>query len=163
LAQARSGEIPMARLNDAVRRVLRVKARYGLFGKGKPSARPFGGQFGLLGSPAHRAVARQAVRESLVLLKNQRQLLPLSPKLDVLKKLDAAGIPVVSVFLSGRPLWVNPEINASDAFVAAFLPGSEGGGVADVLFRNAKGRASHDFHGKLSFSWPKRADQTPLN
>jgi beta-glucosidase len=261
LAQARSGEIPMARLDDAVRRVLRVKIRYGLFDKGKPSARPLGGQFNLLGSPAHRAVARRAVRESLVLLKNERQVLPLSPRVDVLvagdgadnipkqsggwtitwqgtdvsnadfghgqsiwsgieqavgtaggratldaegnyrrkpdvaivvfgenpyaemvgdrptleyspadkkdlellKRLKAAGIPVVSVFLSGRPLWVNPEINASDAFVAAFLPGSEGGGVADVLFRNPKGRAGHDFRGKLSFSWPKRADQTPLN
>jgi beta-glucosidase len=58
---------------------------------------------------------------------------------------------------------VNPELNASDAFVAAFLPGSEGGGVADVLFRKADGKIGYDFHGKLSFSWPKRGDQTPLN
>jgi len=70
---------------------------------------------------------------------------------------------VVSVFLSGRPLWVNPEINASDAFVAAFLPGSEGGGVADLLFANADGSVRNDFHGRLSYSWPRRADQTPLN
>jgi beta-glucosidase len=216
----------------------------------------------LLGSPEHRAVARQAVRESLVLLKNSRQLLPLSPKMNVLvagdgadniakqsggwtitwqgtgltnanfphaqsiwggineavsaaggkatlsadgsysakpdvaivvfgedpyaefvgdrprslefspadkkdlellRKLKAAGIPVVSIFLSGRPMWVNPEINASDAFVAAFLPGSEGGGISDVLFRKAGGSVNYDFHGKLSYSWPKRADQTPLN
>ena len=40
---------------------------------------------------------------------------------------------MVSIFLSGRPLWVNPELNASDAFVAAWLPGSEGGGIADVI------------------------------
>src|SRR5690606_24864335 len=53
--------------------------------------------------------------------------------LALLKKLKEQGIPVVSVFLSGRPLWVNPELNASDAFVAAWLPGSEGAGVADVL------------------------------
>jgi beta-glucosidase len=72
-------------------------------------------------------------------------------------------VPVVAVFLSGRPMWVNPEINASDAFVAAFLPGSEGGGVADVLFRAKDGAIRNDFKGKLSYSWPKRADQTPLN
>ena len=73
------------------------------------------------------------------------------------------GIPVVAVFLSGRPMWVNPELNASDAFVAAFLPGSEGGGVADVLFANADGSVRNDFRGRLSYSWPRRADQTPLN
>src|SRR4051794_19108352 len=70
LAQVRSGEIPMARLNDAVRRVLRVKLRAGLFDKGRSSARPYAGKFEFLGSAAHRAIARQAVRESLVLLKN---------------------------------------------------------------------------------------------
>jgi beta-glucosidase len=261
LARARSGEIPMQRLDDAVRRLLRVKARYGLFKKPKPSERPLAGQFDLLGSAEHRAVARQAVRESLVLLKNRGQILPLSPRMNVLvagdgadnipkqsggwtitwqgldiansdipngqsiwggiqekvraaggratlnvegrferkpdvaivvfgenpyaemvgdrptveyspadkkdlellKKLKAAGVPTVSVFLSGRPMWVNPELNASDAFVAAFLPGSEGGGVADVLFRDAAGQVRNDFKGKLSFSWPKRADPSPLN
>jgi beta-glucosidase len=80
-----------------------------------------------------------------------------------MQRLKAAGIPVVALFLSGRPMWVNPELNASDAFVAAFLPGGEGGGVADVLFRDAGGKVRHDFKGKLSYSWPKRADQTPLN
>jgi len=262
LAQVRSGEIPMARLDDAVRRILRVKIRAGLFEKGRPSSRPFAGRFELLGAPEHRAVARQAVRESLVLLKNEDKLLPLSPKLDLLvagdgadniskqaggwtitwqgsgltnkdfphaqsiwsgideavraaggtatlspdgsfarkpqaaivvfgeepyaefvgdrprsleyspadkkdlellKRLKAAGIPTVAIFLSGRPMWVNPELNASDAFVAAFLPGSEGGGVADLLFRKADGTVNHDFRGRLSYSWPKRADQTPLN
>lgn len=261
LAQVKAGEIPMERLDDAVRRILRVKMRAGIFDKPKPSARPFAGQFELLGSPEHRAVARQAVRESLVLLKNENKLLPVSPKanilvagdgadnipkqsggwtitwqgtgitnadfpngqsiwggikeaadaaggkatlsvdgsfaqkpdvavvvfgedpyaefvgdrrnleyspaekkdLELLRKLKAAGVPTVAVFLSGRPMWVNPEINASDAFVAAFLPGSEGGGVADVLLRAADGSIRHDFKGKLSFSWPKRLDQTPLN
>ena len=261
LAQVRSGEIPMARLDDAVRRILRVKLRANMWEKGKPSSRPFAGQFDLLGSAEHRAVARQAVRESLVLLKNQNKVLPLSPRLNVLvagdgadniakqsggwtltwqgtgvantdfpngqsifggieetvraaggtatlspdgsfkakpnvaivvfgedpyaefvgdrpgleyspadkkdlellRRLKKAGIPVVSVFLSGRPMWVNPEINASDAFVAAFLPGSEGGGVADVLFSDASRNVRSDFKGKLSYSWPKRADQTPLN
>ncbi|HEX8263028.1 MAG TPA: putative glycoside hydrolase, partial [Allosphingosinicella sp.] len=83
--------------------------------------------------------------------------------LDLLRKLKAADVPVVAVFLSGRPMWVNPELNASDAFVAAFLPGSEGAGIADVLFRDASGRVRHDFKGRLSYSWPRRADQTPLN
>jgi beta-glucosidase len=262
LKQVQSGEIPMSRLDDAVRRILRVKLRAHMFDKGAPSTRPLGGHFELLGSAEHRAVARQAVRESLVLLKNAHELLPLSPRLDVLvagdgadniskqsggwtitwqgtgltnadfphaqsiwsgvdqavhaaggkatlsadgsysakpnvaivvfgedpyaefvgdrprslefspadkkdlellRKLKAAGIPTVSVFLSGRPMWVNPELNASDAFVAAFLPGGEGGGIADVIFRRPDGRVHYDFHGKLSYSWPKRADQTPLN
>jgi beta-glucosidase len=262
LAQARSGAIPMARLDDAVRRILRVKVRAGLFEKGRPSSRPFAGHFELLGAPEHRAVARQAVRESLVLLKNNGHVLPLKPSLNILvagdgadnipkqaggwtitwqgtgttnadfphaqsifagiqermaaagghatlsvdgsysarpdaaivvfgenpyaefvgdrprsleyspadkkdlellRRLKAAGIPVVAIFLSGRPMWVNPELNASDAFVAAFLPGSEGGGVADVIFRKADGTPAYDFHGKLSYSWPIRADQTPIN
>lgn len=251
LAAARSGKLPAARLDDAVRRILRVKLRQGIFEAGKPSARPYAGQFELLGAPEHRAVARQAVRESLVLLKNAGGVLPLKPgarilvagdgadnltkqtggwtlswqgtdtkradfpnaqsiweglreaagdratlspdgsyttKPDVaivvfgedpyaefqgdrpdvafddkagalatLKKLKSAGIPTVSVFLSGRPLWVNPHLNASDGFVAAWLPGSEGGGVADLLLGKA------DFKGKLPYSWPKRADQTALN
>jgi beta-glucosidase len=80
-----------------------------------------------------------------------------------MRRLRADGIPVVAVFLSGRPMWVNPELNAADAFVAAFLPGSEGGGVADVLFGNADGTVRQDFRGRLSYSWPRRPDQTPLN
>jgi beta-glucosidase len=67
------------------------------------------------------------------------------------------------VFLSGRPLWVNPELNASDAFVAAWLPGSEGGGIADVLVAGADGKPRHDFSGKLPFSWPRTAAQLELN
>jgi beta-glucosidase len=256
LAQVRAGKISRQRLDDAVRRILRVKMRAGLFEAGRPSSRPLAGQYELLGAPEHRAVARQAVRESLVLLKNEKHLLPLSPRqhvlvagdaaddiarqsggwtitwqgtgvdrshfpgatsildgireavtraggsvqwsrdasftarpdvaivvygetpyaefegdirtleyragdkrdLALLQQLRAAGIPAVSVFLSGRPLWVNPEINASSAFVAAWLPGSEGAGVADVLFAGIDGAAAHDFKGKLSFAWPR----TPL-
>lgn len=257
LAHVKAGTIPMERLDDAVRRVLRVKFRMGLFEKPKPSRRALGGRFDLLGAPEHRAVARQAVRESLVLLKNQGGVLPLDPRkrilvaggaadnlsqqtggwtltwqgdgttradfpnaesiwqglqaqieaaggtavhsadgsydrkpdaaivvfgeepyaefqgdlpdlmfkggrsgdLELMRKLSADGIPVVAVFLSGRPLWMNREINASDAFVAAWLPGSEGGGIADVLLRDAGGDVQHDFKGKLSYSWPRRADQ----
>jgi beta-glucosidase len=83
--------------------------------------------------------------------------------LATLQRLKAQGIPTVAVFLSGRPLWVNPEINASDAFVAAWLPGTEGGGVADLLFKGADRLPRYDFTGRLSFSWPRRADQYELN
>jgi beta-glucosidase len=259
--QVQEGVIPMERLDDAVRRILRVKMRAGLFDQGKPSSRPLAGKTELLGSAEHLAIARQAVRESLVLLKNNGGLLPLDrnqtvlvagdgadnigkqsggwtltwqgtgttnedfpdgssiwdginkvvkgaggtavlsedgsfgPKPDVaivvfgeepyaefqgdretldygfsrpddlklLKRLHEAGIPVVSIFLSGRPMWVNPELNASDAFVAAWLPGSEGNGVAEVIFKAANGTVSHDFKGKLAHSWPKNAVQGSLN
>ncbi|MFD1787899.1 exo 1,3/1,4-beta-D-glucan glucohydrolase [Sphingomonas floccifaciens] len=253
LAQVKAGTLPMARLDDAVRRILRVKLRAGLFEAGKPSSRPYGGKFELLGSAEHRAVARQAVRESLVLLKNAGSVLPLRPganilvagdgadnltkqtggwtlswqgtgtkpddfpnaesiwqgidaavkdaggtatlsvdgryakkpdaaivvfgedpyaefqgdrpdvgyddakSLALLKSLKAAGVPTVAVFLSGRAMWVNPFLNAADAFVAAWLPGSEGGGVADVLFGKAQ------FRGKLPYSWPRASDQTAVN
>ena len=72
-------------------------------------------------------------------------------KLSVYKNRE---IPVVSVFLSGRPLWANPEINNSDSFIAAWLPGSEGGGISDMLFQSDP---SYDFLGRLSFSWPASA------
>ncbi|MFN3668216.1 MAG: glycoside hydrolase family 3 protein [Brevundimonas sp.] len=254
LAQARSGDIPMARLDEAVRRILRAKVKGGVF----TTERPYEGRLELLGSADHRALAREAVRKSLVLLKNEGSVLPiragarvlvaesaddigqasggwtitwqgtgnsradfpngesiweglreavvagggqavLSPDgafeqapdvaivvfgetpyaefqgdvdtldygptepLAILRRLKAAGIPTVSVFLSGRPLWTNPEINASDAFVAAWLPGSEGGGIADLLVGDARGAARHDFSGRLSFSWPKNARGDPLN
>jgi len=81
--------------------------------------------------------------------------------LDLLRRLHKAGVPVVAVFLSGRPLWVNREINASDAFVAAWLPGGEGGGVADVLLRTASGAVADDFRGKLAYAWPRSAVQPP--
>jgi beta-glucosidase len=261
LRQVKSGEIPLARLDDAVSRVLRVKIRAGLFERGRPSSRRLAGAGDVLGSAEHRAVARRAVRESLVLLKNRGGLLPIRPgqrvlvagdgaddigqqvggwsitwqgtgasnddypggtsilaglaeavaavggsvefaehgsflsrpdlavvvfgeepyaefqgdldtlefeprrkeSLALLQKLRAAGIPVVSVFLAGRPLWVNPELNASDAFVAAWLPGTEGGGVADVLVAGGDGQPRHDFSGRLSFSWPQTPDQGRLN
>src|SRR3546814_19295493 len=79
LAQVKDGTIPMARLDDAVTRILRVKMRLGLFEAGKPSSRLLSGKYDVLGSPEHRAIARQAVRESLVLLKNNGGVLPLNP------------------------------------------------------------------------------------
>ena len=56
-------------------------------------------------------------------------------------------------------MWVNAELNASDAFVVAWLPGTEGSGVAEVLFKNKNGKLQHDFTGKLAFSWPKTPTQ----
>ena len=76
--------------------------------------------------------------------------------LEVIANIAAKGIPVVTVLISGRPLVTNSELQASSAFVAAWLPGSEGQGVSDVLF------GDRNFNGKLSFSWPKNADQ-PVN
>lgn len=257
----RDSQIPESRIDDAVRRILRVKMRAGLFRDGRPSSRPYAGGAALIGAADHREVARRAVRESMVLLKNRDGLLPLPRNLHVLVAGDgaddvsaqaggwsvtwqgtentnadfpgattiyagirdvvAAGggratlrvdgmfterpdvaivvfgeppyaemmgdlesvsfsatqpeplallrrlrdqdIPVVSVFLSGRPRWVNPELNASTAFVAAWLPGTEGRGVADVLFRDPGGNVSYDFTGKLSFSWPRDPDQATVN
>jgi beta-glucosidase len=89
-----------------------------------------------------------------------RETLEYSPgdqhDLELLRRLRAKGVPTVAVFLSGRPMWVNPQINASDAFVAAWLPGSEGEGIADVLFSSA-GAERYDFTGRLGFSWPQTA------
>ncbi|PMU94442.1 1,4-beta-D-glucan glucohydrolase, partial [Pseudomonas sp. GP01-A4] len=70
LAQVKDGTVPMSRLDDAVARILRVKFRLGLFEAGKPSRRPLAGDWNVLGAAAHRAVAREAVGKSLVLLKN---------------------------------------------------------------------------------------------
>jgi len=258
LRHVKSGEIPMARLDDAVRRILRVKINSGVFEKPKPSARPLAGKTEHLGSSEHRAIAREAVRKSMVLLKNNDNTLPISAgsrvhivgagadhigkfsggwtlswqggeyantefpngetflaaarrevekaggtltydpvgekipeDVDViiavygedpyaeflgdrenvdftpndfnterLGQFQDAGIPVVSLFLSGRPLWTNPEINDSDAFVAAWLPGSEPAGITDLIFQS---NPDHDFTGRLSFSWPKTAMQFKLN
>ena len=76
--------------------------------------------------------------------------------LKLIQQLKAQGIPVVAVLLTGRPLWLNPHINAADAFVVAWLPGSEGKGVADVLVADADGKPRYDFTGRLSFDWPNK-------
>ena len=260
ISQVRSGEIAMSRIDDAVSRILRVKLRAGMFEKPAPSKRKITADSSIIGSAEHRAVAREAVRKSLVLLKNNDHLLPLKPKqhilvigdgadnigkqnggwtitwqgtenlnsdfpgatsifggieqamvkiggsaelsmdgsfakkpdvavvvfgenpyaegsgdrdsllfndgigtdLKLLQKLKAQGIPVVAVLLTGRPLWVNAELNSSDAFVVAWLPGSEGGGVADVLVADGDGEALFDFTGRLSFDWPS-AEINTLN
>ncbi len=259
--QVEDGTIPVSRIDDAVSRILRVKLRAGLMDQ-SPSQRALAGETSIVGSDTHREVAREAVRRSLVLLKNKNNLLPLGADRKVLvagkgadslmmqtggwtlswqgtgntnddfpgatsiweginasasqatlsedgsaaetesfdvaivvigetpyaegqgdiskfgtlthnerhpedlalvEKIADQGIPVVTVFLTGRPLHVNGILNRSDAFVSAWLPGSEGTGVADVLFRDASGNIQHDFQGRLSFSWPRTACQTPLN
>jgi beta-glucosidase len=259
--QVRKEKISMARIDDAVTRILRVKYRAGLFERGRPSSRPLANKRELIGAPEHREVARQAVRKSLVLLKNDRRLLPLRRKshvlvvgdganniskqtggwtltwqgtenssadfpgatsiyqgiaravgeaggkvsssveglrdsrpdvaivvfgedpyaewfgdlrsidyrgaggteLALLQQLRQASVPTACVFLTGRPLWIEQELAACDAFVVAWLPGSEGGGISDVLFRKTNGKVNYDFVGKLSFSWPRTASQTALN
>ncbi len=90
LAQARSGEIPQTRVDDAVRRILRVKTIAGMFKRPAPKQRSDAGDFTQLGSAAHRALAREAVRKSLVLLKNDRGTLPLNPHARILVAGDAA-------------------------------------------------------------------------
>jgi beta-glucosidase len=254
IAATRAGVIPMARIDDAVARILRVKARLGLFDASAPSTRPLAGQWNLLGSPEHRALAREAVRKSLVLLKNDGVLplrshtrllvagdgaddparasggwtiswqgtgltradfpgattlwqgleaaveagggsaelapdghytqkpdaavvvfgerpyaefqgdlksLQLSPDLtapwETMRRLRAQHIPVVAVMLTGRPLFINPALNAADAFVVAWLPGSEGAGLADVLIGDATGRPRFAVTGRLPTPWPRTA------
>jgi beta-glucosidase len=76
--------------------------------------------------------------------------------LAVLKAVAGKGKPVITVFLSGRTVYANDLLNLSDAFVAAWLPGTEGKGIADLLFRRAGSGANLDFHGRLSFAWPGR-------
>jgi beta-glucosidase len=238
-----SGRVPMARIDDAVRRILRQKARFGLW------ERPFTDRALTpeIGSPAHRAVARDAVRRSAVLLKNDGATLPLrkearvhlcgskaddlgmqcggwsvgwrgrrgattvgttirqaitevvgEARLDFSK--DAAGAnradavvvvvgeepyaeesgdrsklelshedqaliaaakqsgkPVVVVLITGRPLILGEVLDAASALLVVWLPGTEGGGIADVLFGAAKPQ------GKLSFSWPRTMADIPIN
>jgi beta-glucosidase len=81
------------------------------------------------------------------------------PDLALLQRLRQRGIPVVAVFLTGRTRGIDPELQAANAFVVAWLPGSEGGGIADVLFRNEKGGVNFDFTGKLSYAWPSGGGQ----
>ena len=78
-------------------------------------------------------------------------------ELALLKAMKARGIPTVAVFLSGRPLFMGPQINAADAFVAAWLPGTQGQGVADVLVAGKDGKSARDFTGRLPFAWPADA------
>jgi beta-glucosidase len=239
-----TGEIPESRLDDAVRRILRVKFRLGLFDKNTADR----SLIATFGCDDHRAVAREAVRKSLVLLKNQRNILPIAKQgkkifvagkcadnigyqcggwtiswqgksgnitngttilqgirnvatedtitysedgtgaagndlsiivigespyaesrgdnpnltlddtdLATLQNVRKAGIPMVVVLISGRPIIISKEIGPWAAFVAAWLPGTEGQGIAEVLF------GDDNFHGKLPMVWPKSINQLPIN
>ena len=90
IEQVKAGTIAMTRIDDAVARILRVKLRAGLFDKPSPAMRKYSGKLELIGAPAHRDIARQAVQESLVLLKNNNHLLPLNPSSNILIAGDAA-------------------------------------------------------------------------
>ncbi|MFT5140141.1 MAG: beta-glucosidase [Lysobacterales bacterium] len=82
------------------------------------------------------------------------ELAKLHPEdLNTLTAISNKGIPIVCILVSGRPLVVNAELAQSQAFVAAWLPGSEGKGIADVLFGDS------DFQGRLTFSWPRHIGQ----
>ena len=245
---AEKGEVPMSRIDDAVLRILRAKYALGLM---DPKRSPLADRslHASFGSPAHREIARRAVRESLVLLKNDKKTLPLAKTakrilvagsnaddignqtggwtiqwqgksgpnttggttilaaikaaakgaevtyskdgsgaagadvavvvvgetpyaeflgdrtdLSLTKEdqaaiatVKSAGIPVVVVVVSGRPMILGEAATQADAVVAAWLPGTEGQGVADVLF------GDHKPTGKLSFTWPRSMDQIPIN
>jgi beta-glucosidase len=231
------GKVPQSRVDDAVRRILRIKFQLGLFENSATDPQ----LTAAIGSPQHRAVARQCVRESLVLLKNENHLLPLSKKIQTLAvvgaaaddlgmqcggwtidwqggrgnitsggttilaairqtvspetkiifspdasdlknadaivavigehpyaemkgdrdnldlsaedlaliaKAKASGAPVVTILFSGRPLILNSALDDSSAFIAAWLPGTEGLGITDTLF------GDHKFTGKLPRTWP---------
>ncbi len=80
--------------------------------------------------------------------------------LAMLNRVSGKGVPVVTILLSGRPTYVNDLINRSEAFVAAWLPGTEGQGVTDGLFLNNQANSSQDFQGRLPFDWPGAACPT---
>jgi beta-glucosidase len=249
LELVREKRVPMSRMDDAVTRILRVKFAAGLMDPDRShlADRKLHARFG---SAAHRQVARECVRASLVLLKNEKRVLPASKKLNrihvagksaddignqcggwtiswqgksganttggttilkavqetvspstkvtyskdgsdaegadlgivvigetpyaewmgdrqnlelseedvaVVEKMKQAGMPLVVILISGRPLIIDKIVDKADALVAAWLPGTEGRGVTDVLFGDFR------FVGKLSFTWPRSMDQIPIN
>jgi beta-glucosidase len=248
-ALVNDGRVPMSRIDDAVRRILRVKAAMGLLDEGA-NVMADRGLHPSFGSAEHRKVARDAVRQSLVLLKNERKALPLSKTAALIhvagrsaddignqcggwtiewqgksgavttggttilqairaavspatkvtfsadgsgaagadvvvavigetpyaemqgdrtdlaldpgdvatvRALEKAGVPLVVVLVTGRPMILEPVLAHADAIVAAWLPGTEGQGVADVLFGDYRPT------GKLSYSWPRSMQQVPVN
>ncbi len=80
-----------------------------------------------------------------------------SEDITTINNIKNAGIPYVIILISGRPMIITDELADCNAFVAAWLPGTEGQGIADVLF------GDYNFTGKLSHSWPKNMSQIPIN
>ena len=80
-----------------------------------------------------------------------------------IRRFKNKGIPTVSLFISGRPMIVDKEINYSDSFISIWLPGTAVEGINDVIFSNLDGSVNYDFNGKLSFSWPDTDSSNPLN
>jgi beta-glucosidase len=90
--------------------------------------------------------------------RGDREDLSLSAEdMSVITNLRSARIPIVVVLVSGRPMIINEALDHADAFLAAWLPGTEGQGVADVLFGDYKPT------GKLSCSWPRSMGKVPIN
>ncbi len=244
MENAKDGTIPMSRIDDAVTRILRVKYAMGMINT-RRSQLTDRSLMRTFGSAEHREVARECVRASQVLLKNEGHVLPLAPEaklhvagrhandiglqcggwtitwqgsagptthgptilhairvaagtgvtyspdgrgaqgatvgiavigeepyaegmgdkedlhlsrrdVQVVENLKNAGLKVVVVIVSGRPVFLDDILDKADAILAAWLPGTEGDGVADVLF------GAYKPQGKLSFTWPK-ASSTSLN
>ncbi len=242
---ANAGTVPMSRIDDAVARILRVKFELGLFENPMTDR----SHLPLVGSAAHRDVARQCVRESQVLLKKNDGVLPLpgsgikvlvagahaddvgllcggwtihwaggsgdittgttileglqalapgvefvydaggsftdddadyaiavigeqpyvegggdsndltveESQIRMVRRLKLKGVPVVTLLVSGRPMIIQPALHNSDAFLASWLPGTEGDGIAELLFGH------HAPSGLLPMTWPRSMAQIPIN
>jgi len=122
LRHVKSGEIPMTRLEDAVRRILRVKIDSGIFEKPKPSERTYSGKTEFLGSSEHRDLARESVRKSAVLIKNNDSTLPLKAGTRV--HVVGAGADHIGKFSGGWTLDWQGGNYANDQFPngETFLP-----------------------------------------
>jgi len=78
-------------------------------------------------------------------------------ELDLLSKTRASSKTTIVILLSGRPRVITEQLPMADAWVAAWLPGTEGSGIADVLF------GDFPFTGKTPYSWPRTLEQLPIN
>ena len=241
----KEGSIPMDRIDDAVTRILKIKKKIGLFDRALKDPK----NINVVGSKKHRDLARESVRKSVVLLKNENKILPINrtgkkialvgdhadnigyqcggwtitwqggsgditpgtsildafkatvrdtndisysidganiPDSDIIiavigekpysegwgdrnsldlseenkkivKRVKQKNLPYIIILVSGRPMLIEDEIKDCDAFIAVWLPGTEGAGIADVIF------GDYPPTGKLSMSWPRSMDQLPIN
>ena len=241
----KEGSIPMDRIDDAVTRILKIKKKIGLFDRALKDPK----NINVVGSKKHRDLARESVRKSVVLLKNENKILPINrtgkkialvgdhadnigyqcggwtitwqggsgditpgtsildafkatvrdtndisysidganiPDSDIIiavigekpysegwgdrnsldlseenkkiiERVKQKNLPYIIILVSGRPMLIEDEIKDCDAFIAVWLPGTEGAGIADVIF------GDYPPTGKLSMSWPRSMDQLPIN